>query len=260
MKMRGREIPIAELVSTGFTFLQCLSHLFIVKHPFTILKHYIKRDSPAFIELKGGARIILSSHPGDLSTFFVIFLKKDYGEIEADSVVVDVGANIGIFSIFAALSGARKVYAFEPSQEAFQILCENIRLNNLTDIIIPINKAVSVSDDVTIKFPRFSNPCNKIESGRVDNQQDYCAIQTINLGSYICRNADIGNIDLLKLDCEGAEFDILPSMSETAFARIRAIRMECHGEPNALINHLIQKGYGVDLQEGHNIWLKRRST
>jgi len=67
----------------------------------------------------------------------------DYGEYELlgvrDRVVVDVGAFVGDSSIYFALKGARKVIAIEPHPEAYVEMLENIRLNNLENIIVPIN-------------------------------------------------------------------------------------------------------------------------
>ena len=173
------------------------------------------------------------------------------------------GANIGVFSLFAALSGAKKIYAFEPSSKAYQTLCENIELNNLTGTIIPINKAVRNADDLTVQFP-VPSLYNKIESVLDNNQENCCEIQTVTLNSFICEN-DISSIDLLKLDCEGAEFDIVPSLNEAALARINAIRMECHGEPDELINNLSHKGFVVDLIKKHrageyDVWLTKRRS
>jgi len=55
-----------------------------------------------------------------------------------NKVVVDVGANVGTFSILAAKMGAKKVWAFEPVKETFRILKKNIKLNELEGIVIPV--------------------------------------------------------------------------------------------------------------------------
>lgn len=260
MKFANRNISPKELLSKGFKFFVLLPRLRIIKHPWSVLKHYVQETSPEFIELKGKTKILFSSHPHDVITFFVVFLKREYGKIKADSIVIDIGANIGVFSLYAALSGAKKVYAFEPSREAFEILCKNIKLNNLTDVIIPVNKAVSSIDDLIIQFPCSSSPYNNIRSFASDNELICCEILTVTIDSFIDKNVNIHNIDLLKLDCEGAEFDILPSISDIAFEKINSIRMECHGEPNGLIELLNRKGYIVDFNKENIIWLTRYKT
>ena len=59
------------------------------------------------------------------------------------NIVIDLGAHIGVFSVYAALYGAEKVYAYEPLKENYDLLVKNIAVNNLQDKIIPIQKAVT---------------------------------------------------------------------------------------------------------------------
>lgn len=256
----GREIAAAKLMSAGLAFLQLLPRLTLVKKPFAMLRHYIRRDSPAFIDLRNGGRVLLSSHPHDLVTFFVVFLRRDYGRIQKGSVVIDVGANIGVFSLYAASCGARKVYAFEPSAEAYRVLCENIHVNKLTDVVIPINRAMSGADGATVRFSRSSSPYNKIGQGDVAAGADTCEIQTTTLGSFLRSQVEEEVVDVLKLDCEGAEFDILPPMDRATAERIHAIRMEVHADPAGLIVELKRKGYFVDKRAGHTVWLTRQGV
>jgi FkbM family methyltransferase len=56
-----------------------------------------------------------------------------------DRVVVDVGAFVGDSAIYFTLKGARKVIAIEPHPGAYKEMLDNIRLNNLENIIVPIN-------------------------------------------------------------------------------------------------------------------------
>jgi len=67
----------------------------------------------------------------------------DYGMYKSlsvkDRVVVDVGAFVGDSAIYFALKGARKVIVIEPHPGAYKEMLDNIRLNNLENIIVPIN-------------------------------------------------------------------------------------------------------------------------
>jgi hypothetical protein len=67
-----------------------------------------------------------------------------YGAIDVnDKIVVDVGGFIGDTPIYFALKGAKSVIAIEPHQEAFNVMIENIKLNNLQNKIIPINAGLA---------------------------------------------------------------------------------------------------------------------
>jgi len=52
-----------------------------------------------------------------------------------NKIVIDAGANVGIFSLYASMLGAKKVYAFEPVKETYDILVKNIKMNKENKII-----------------------------------------------------------------------------------------------------------------------------
>lgn len=62
------------------------------------------------------------------------------------AVLYDVGANIGLYSVWAAVSRKIRVFAFEPEASNFSILNENLRANDLTETCLPF--CVGVSDKV----------------------------------------------------------------------------------------------------------------
>ena len=62
---------------------------------------------------------------------------------ENNSIFYDIGANVGMYSIFAAVVNNSKVFSFEPEANNFQTLMENLILNNLSDKIIPYPIAIS---------------------------------------------------------------------------------------------------------------------
>jgi len=67
----------------------------------------------------------------------------------AQETLFDVGANIGVYSLLAAKAGF-KVVAFEPEPQNFSVFTMNIYLNELSDLIVPLNMAIS--DRTTIDF------------------------------------------------------------------------------------------------------------
>ena len=69
-----------------------------------------------------------------------------------NSVFYDVGANIGIYSIFAGYVSDVKVYSFEPESNNFQILMENILANNLGGKIYPYPIGISNSSGLTTLY------------------------------------------------------------------------------------------------------------
>jgi hypothetical protein len=96
---------LSKILNYLFWFIKCI---LIFKRPFFIVYKYIKRNTPITtpLSLRNGLKIILSTHPHDIVTAFVVFVKGDYGKVEQGTTVVDIGANIGIFSLYAASMGA----------------------------------------------------------------------------------------------------------------------------------------------------------
>ena len=68
---------------------------------------------------------------------------------ENNSIFYDVGANVGMYSIFAAIVSQSKVFSFEPEANNFQTLMENIVLNNLSGKITPYPIAISNETSLT---------------------------------------------------------------------------------------------------------------
>ena len=53
--------------------------------------------------------------------------------IQQGDIVIDIGANVGMYSLMSAVSRSARVYAFEPEASNYNLLCQNIRLNNVQD-------------------------------------------------------------------------------------------------------------------------------
>jgi FkbM family methyltransferase len=127
-----------------------------------------------------------------------------------NAVVVDAGANIGIFSIYAARKGARKAYAFEPVRETCDILEENVRLNRLEKKIIPVNLALGEKKGrANISFCMAGDGCASIGNDGGGNRKQMVRITTI--------DAYMGGarVDFIKIDTEGYEAQVLKGAKNT---------------------------------------------
>jgi hypothetical protein len=77
-------------------------------------------------------------------SIFEVFDHSEYNALNANGkTVVDVGAYVGDSSIYFALGGAKRVIAIELYLKAFKEILDNIRLNNLEDVIVPINAGLA---------------------------------------------------------------------------------------------------------------------
>lgn len=147
---------------------------------------------------------------------------------ERDDVIIDIGANIGMFSIlFAKLHPYIKVYAFEPVAETYLKMCKNIKLNNITNIT-PVNTAVSGGKRIEhiIYHPQGLGGA----SSYVKTVKEEDGVISTNVGCItldeILLEFNIEKCKLMKIDCEGAEYDII--YNSKLLSRINYIVGEFH--------------------------------
>lgn len=163
-------------------------------------------------------------------TFCEIFLEDHYPKrfLKTASVVVDVGANIGLFSYYARLhasSGAR-VLALEADPATFALLTENVR-----ELGVDCFANAAASFEGAIDF--FSSPISGWSSsfpvmGAAGGQK--VTVPTVIL-SRLLTNAGIRSIDFLKIDVEGAEYDILLGDTELLRFDIKCLVVEVDRSP-----------------------------
>jgi FkbM family methyltransferase len=208
---------------------------------------------PYVLRLRDGTRLELRPRVGDLFGFYEIMLRRDYlssgQRLERGATVIDVGANIGCFSMLASrivgLSG--RVFALEPEASTYRQLLRNIELNGLTNVT-PLQLAVggrqgtvTLHADPNALFSSTYSSVNGREIGGSDQQVDMTTLDAI-FDRYGLRHCDY-----LKLDCEGAEHDIIGAMSATTADRISQITLEVHKVPGAdgdtLASNLKRLGY-----------------
>lgn len=154
-----------------------------------------------------------------------IFLNEEYepevtevflNNIYEGDVVVDVGANIGFFTLLAArkVGVNGKVFAFEPELSNYNILLKNIEINGYTNIV-PIQKAVSNENKVTKLFIREDPSMNSLLDGFTGNSPvGEVSVNSITLNSFFKDNPLKMRIKLIKMDIEGAEMMALIGMED----------------------------------------------
>jgi FkbM family methyltransferase len=207
-----------------------------------IVKAYLKRQEPAKIILNNGLQIIGAEGP--LWAARLIFGDEVYNPwnflIQENDIVVDIGANIGVFALYAACKTKNAVYAYEPYPENFESLVQNIHLNNL-DHIHPFRLAVT--DEIGEAMLFLSETCeghmvyDNIIKGKLDH---YINVPTITLQEIIEFN-ELERIDFLKMDCEGQEGAILKSTPGIYLKKIKKIVLEFHDALSDYKHQFIQK-------------------
>jgi FkbM family methyltransferase len=218
----------------------------LFKTPRSLIHHYFSQTAPSEkrIHFRDGRELQLSRHHLDVVALFQVFCERVY-PTDRDTVVVDIGANIGLFSCYAAFSGARRVYAFEPNGEAYRCMLANISRSNLQGVIVPFQYAVTARSHEVVTIPKAASPQNRIAYGNADGD-GHESVQTISLDDIVGKER-IPCIDLLKMDCEGSEYDIMAGISESTFSRIDRIIVEYHdGKVGKIETDLKQRGFKLE--------------
>lgn len=180
-------------------------------------------------------------------------MRQEYHVSGDENVIVDVGANIGAFSIYAASRAARaRVVALEPHPTNYAALCVNIDLNELQDRVQ--SYALALSDIVEHRCLDDFRP-GPAHQLLPRGAWDGICVECVTLEKLI-ETQGLSQIDLLKLDIEGAEHEVLLTTSREALSRVRRIAMEYHaaGPKHTLFSFLERSGFDVasDVQIGRD--------
>jgi len=183
-------------------FIDCAEDLFIVNEVFNELTYNIKYDKPL--------------------------------------VVIDVGMNIGTSTLFFLKnSNVKKIYGFEPVEFTFNKLIKNLEINNQLGNIEIENYGLGESDKI-VEFEfsedfKGSVGINGLSETK-KNKSKYLRKVSVQLKDAYQEilniiNQSSGTDILLKIDCEGGEYEILSRLSETGVLnRIKIIMLEWHGK------------------------------
>ena len=134
-----------------------------------------------------------------------------------DKIFIDIGANHGLGTIILSKQNPlSKIFSFEPNPSVFQILKTNVNNNGLNNVIL-INKAVHSNKNLKLMKHPYCSGANIMGESTSKVNQYYkgenlrateISVDTISFDDFLIDNK-ISEIFLLKIDCEGSEFDIL---------------------------------------------------
>lgn len=223
-----------------------LRAFFVFRNPVRFLLAYALRRGwqQQVLILRSGHKIYLSASPDDITTVFCTFCKREYGSVPRGGTVIDIGANIGVFTVFCITQGAASIYAAEPCPESLAYLRKNISANRGERTVTVVPQPITGRNQ-TVAFPVRSSVRNK---ALTPGPRDACLppgltqLTTLTLTELINRY-QIDHVDLLKMDCEGAEYDIVSSTPKSTWELISRFRLEYHnGRLSDLTNQLRQHG------------------
>ena len=177
------------------------------------------------------------------SDIATIFFNEEYSFLPVnDRDVIDIGANIGDSSIYFAVRGAKRVIAVEPFPINYNSAKKNIATNNLSDKIHLLHAGCSDKDgSITINSSQKGgiSSLNKTENG---TKISLITLEDI-LEKFNIKSA------ILKIDCEGCEYDVILSTSKRTLQKFTDIFIEYHYGYKNLKEKLENCGFNVIITE-----------
>ncbi|NMC64237.1 MAG: FkbM family methyltransferase [SAR324 cluster bacterium] len=216
--------------------ISILSLLFGIKAPFRTIRIFCQKEQREKfkVELWSGLVFFVRSKI-DLWILKETCIDKCYEfsrlmPLEV-SVIIDIGAAFGDFSVWIAKKFPEaKVYSFEPFPESFALLEQNLKQNSVENVEALPLFASAEKREFCINSVFQGDPGNfsVLALGSIANASTDSAIrvEAISFKDFL-RNLP-GYCDILKMDCEGAEFEILQSLDSNDLRKIRYIALEYH--------------------------------
>jgi FkbM family methyltransferase len=201
----------------------------------------------------------------DLIIFWMVFARRHYPVRSSDRVIIDVGANIGLFTLYAARQAPQAgIIAIEPFPDTCRALLDLVDRNCLRDRVTVLDCAVAGASgtgmmDSAAGIPsqyrriysattstlnvRHRGPAGLLETA------DGVPVRAKTL-SEVMDSANISSADLVKMNIHGSEYEVLMSMAPNSMRRCKQIAVQYHELPaemkigkEELFEHLRKAGF-----------------
>jgi FkbM family methyltransferase len=183
------------------------------------------------------------------------------GKLPGAPVVLDLGGNIGLFSLLAARANANaEIFSFEPGPPNYRMFELNCLANSDVSSHIHLTKE-AVSDRTTTSEWGFDE-YNPGGSGFYTKSQKKFPVQIRAFSEILA--AQPGNISLAKIDIEGSEYDLLAATPEKLWDKIEMIAIELHYDiagkisPSEFLDRMHKLGFEAEQENVVSYFLYRR--
>jgi len=239
LKTRRKKYPIKVILRTG-------EHLILKNRPEVDfitwgLREYLNFEDNTFTYYDQQKNKIILSNAIKNGDVRGIFINEEYGFLPVEKrQVLDIGSNIGDSSIYFAIKGANHVIALEPYPKNYEIAKNNIHSNNLSNKINLIFGGCS-SKNGEMKIDEKQSLTGSV----LRENKDGMTVPLFSLQYLLNTN----NIDsaVLKMDCEGCEYDSILSSSKDTLRKFSHIQIEYHYGYKNLKKKLEECGFQVSV-------------
>src|ERR687895_28010 len=233
--------------------------LYMFKFLYSIIK-FLRLDSHVSLKIsvpKYGYKAYCPINKNDLINMTIredeiieLFTPKE------GDVVIDIGAHIGRYTIIGAkrVGTKGKVVAIEANPSNFEMLNRNIKLNQLTNIISLNNAVYSKETKIKLYLPGEElghTIYNTVMSDRAKNEDKFVEVSANTL-DYFLQLKEITDVNWIKIDVEGAEFEVLKgSHNVLSNSKDISLLIEVHGKDTyePIIESLRSHNFKIDFEK-----------
>jgi len=194
-----------KLINQGILNSETIIRYFLGTHAFNLF------NSAHFLSFSGGFRLVIAWQHTELPSV-IQEMRESYLLPKEGDVVIDVGANYGFYSLVCSrlIGKEGSIIAFEPETRNYEVLLANLRLNDISNVKT-FRMALGDFDGET---RLYLNDHPGMHSMIFQRSRRFQTAQMKKLDT-ILKELEIGKIDLIKLDAEGAELKILQGALKT---------------------------------------------
>lgn len=171
------------------------------------------------------------------------FLRREKNKIDA---LIDIGANIGYFSIIAQISQIKNIIAIEPVPQTFDVLRKNTKKRKIKAFNIAIsNKKGKIKMYIPDKFNLATPISSEINSKKLKN---IVTVETRSIEEIIKKeNLESSNV-VLRMDIEGYEKKVIDTLPDNIYALLFEFHIPILGAENAkqFLQTLKNKGFNIE--------------
>jgi FkbM family methyltransferase len=186
-----------------------------------------------------------------LSALVERFINVEYGELQVKgAVVVDIGAFIGDSAVFFGRQGAYRVHSYEPVAEHAATAVRNVKLNGYAELVTIVEAAVAGQTGRRVVTRSSANPFTSRLAAAGDVQTlSSSEVDAVSFADVLDRAlaAANGRRAVLKMDCEGTEFELMGAESPSSLSRFSQVFVEYHDHPPDAIHAALDRaGFAVE--------------
>lgn len=215
------------------------------------VQQLLNKHEGGLIKLRNGLQI---KTPDGFGTTVVpeLVFHNPYGQPPRSGIVIDIGGHVGVFAmLFAWKNPGVRIFCVEPNPENGKFLTENMKQNGLQDRVTLLPYGIAAKKEKRELYLRES-PHSSFDK-RADDK-NVLSIQCMSINDIFAEQA-IDRCEVLKLDCEGAEYEALYALTPETAGKIQKIVMEYHDDLKndkntlkSLTSHLEQFGFKLTRQ------------